>query len=137
MEHAFKKIATFQYSAEAMITKGRLEADGIEVFMADNMTIDTDPLISNAIGGVKLYVRTEDLEKAKASLAEISRYSVDSKGNSVVCPECGSTKVELMTTVKDGKGFFGFIFGVFLGTLPPVTKHRQHCDNCGHEFDLK
>ncbi|WP_240409034.1 DUF2007 domain-containing protein [Flavobacterium psychrotrophum] len=105
--------------------------------MADSMTVDTDPLISNAIGGVKLYVRTEDTERAEASLAEISRYSVDNKGNSIVCPECGSTKVELMTTVKDSKGFLGFIFGIFLGTLPPVMKHKQHCDNCGHEFDLK
>ncbi len=52
MENTFIKVASFQYSSEAMIIKGRLEAEGIEVFMKDNNTIDTDPLVSNAIGGV-------------------------------------------------------------------------------------
>ncbi len=50
----FSTVAVFQYSSEAQIIKGRLESDGIEVFLADNLTIDTDPLVSNAIGGVKL-----------------------------------------------------------------------------------
>ena len=54
MSETFKTIAKFQYSAEALIVKGRLEAEGIQVFLTDNHTIDTDPLVSNAIGGVKL-----------------------------------------------------------------------------------
>lgn len=40
----FTTVAVFQYSSEAQIVKGRLESDGIEVFLADNLTIDTDPL---------------------------------------------------------------------------------------------
>lgn len=54
MKETFSRVAVFQYSAEAQIIKGRLEAEGIETFLADNHTIDTDPLVSNAIGGVKL-----------------------------------------------------------------------------------
>ena len=50
----FRKIASFQYSSEAIIYKGRLESEGIAVFMRDNFTIDTDPLVSNAVGGVKI-----------------------------------------------------------------------------------
>ncbi|MFL9843236.1 putative signal transducing protein [Flavobacterium rhizosphaerae] len=75
MENAFQKVAAYQYSSEAIVIKGRLEAEGIEVFMADNYTIDVDPLVSNAIGGVKLFVRTENVEKAKEILSEISRYA--------------------------------------------------------------
>jgi hypothetical protein len=41
--------ACFPYSREAEIAKGRLEADGIEVFLRDNLTIDTFPLVSQDI----------------------------------------------------------------------------------------
>ena len=137
MENAFQKIATFQYSAEAMITKGRLEADGIEVFMADNLTIDTDPMVSNAIGGVKLFVRTEHAGKANAILAEISRYALDNSGDNIVCPECGQNKVDLMSSVREGKSFFAFMFSFLLGALPFYTKYKYHCSNCGNEFEVK
>ena len=40
-KNAFVTIAKYQYSSEAQIAKGRLEADGIDVFLADNLTIDT------------------------------------------------------------------------------------------------
>lgn len=60
MNQAFSTIAVFQYSSEAQVIKGRFEAEGIEVFLMDNHTIDTDPLVSNAIGGVKLNVRKEN-----------------------------------------------------------------------------
>ena len=46
MENTFTKVGTFQYSAEANIIKGKLEAEGIEVFMNDGYTIDVDPLVA-------------------------------------------------------------------------------------------
>ncbi|MDX1318435.1 MAG: DUF2007 domain-containing protein, partial [Xanthomarina gelatinilytica] len=64
MTETFKTIARFQYSSEAQIIKGRLEAEGIDVFLSDHLTIDTDPLISNAIGGVKLKVYSYQSEEA-------------------------------------------------------------------------
>lgn len=137
MEPTFEKIAVFQYSAEALVTKGRLEADGIAVFMADNNTIDTDPLVSNAIGGVKLFVRTADAQKAKEILAEISRYAVDNHGNNIVCPACKGTKVEVMSTVRDGKGLAAFLLGMLLSAFPFFVKYKYHCSNCGSEFEIK
>ena len=46
-------LTTFPYSTEAQITKSKLEAEGIKVMLLDEKTIDSDPLISQAIGGVK------------------------------------------------------------------------------------
>ena len=71
MSNTFTTIARFQYSTEAQIVKGRLEADGIKVFLTDNLTIDTDPLVSNAIGGVKLKVLSEQYDEAKEILDSI------------------------------------------------------------------
>jgi hypothetical protein len=134
MSNTFITIATFQYSSEAQIIKGRLEADGIEVFMADNYTIDTDPLVSNAIGGVKLKVYAEDEAKAREILKQISEYSIDDQGTPLECPNCQSTKIHYMTNVTDVKSLFSFIVGFLFGVLPFYTKYDHRCEACKHKF---
>ncbi|WP_142784344.1 putative signal transducing protein [Changchengzhania lutea] len=137
MSEIFKTIARFQYSMEAQIVKGRLEAEGIQVFLSDNLTIDTDPLVSHAIGGVKLKVLSRQALEAQHILESIKKYSIDDDGNTVNCPNCKSEKIELFSTIKDAKSLFWFIFGVLFSTLPFYTKHKYRCENCKTEFDLK
>jgi DNA-directed RNA polymerase subunit RPC12/RpoP len=137
MTDTFKTIARFQYSSEAQIIKGRLEAEGIEVFLSDNLTIDTDPLVSNAIGGVKLKVLSEQSDEAIEILESIRTYSLDDEGNSIHCPKCNSEKIELFSTIKDAKSLIWFIFGVLFSSLPFYTRHKYRCEACKTEFDLK
>jgi DNA-directed RNA polymerase subunit RPC12/RpoP len=137
MSDTFKTIARFQYSSEAQIIKGRLEADGIQVFLTDNITIDSDPLISNAIGGVKLKVLSHQALEAENILKSIHKYSIDEKGNSIHCPNCKSEHIELFSTIKDAKSLFWFIFGVLFSSLHIYTKHKYKCKDCNTEFDLK
>ena len=137
MTNTFKTIARFQYSSEAQIIKGRLEAEGIEVFLSDNLTIDTDPLVSNAIGGVKLKVLSEQSDEAIEILESIRKYSIDDEGNSINCPNCKSEKIELFSTIKDAKSLIWFIFGVLFSALPFYTRHKYRCEACQTEFDLK
>ncbi|MFB9056684.1 DUF2007 domain-containing protein [Mariniflexile ostreae] len=137
MSTTFKTIARFQYSSEAQIIKGRLEADGIQVFLSDNLTIDTDPLISNAIGGVKLKVLSSQVLEAQHILETIKKYSIDDEGSSIQCPNCKSEKIELFSTIKDVKSLFWFLFGVLFSSLPFYTKHKYRCEACKTEFDIK
>ncbi|MBE98805.1 DUF2007 domain-containing protein [Flavobacterium coralii] len=138
MKNEFVKIRAFEYAPEAHIVKGRLEHEGIEVFMADNFTIDTDPLVSNAIGGVKLYVKAEDAENANKVLESISRYSVDENGIPISCPNCGDKRMEVGSTVRNTKSLLAFLFSFgLLGTLPFYTKYKYRCNNCKNEFNIK
>lgn len=137
MKKKFSKIAVFQYSSEAQIIKSRLEAEGLEVFLFDQFTVDTDPLVSNAIGGIKLKVWAEDEEKALEILDTISEYSLDDSGQAIICPICNSEKVELVTTVRDLKSFFAFLFSFFTYTLPVHSRHDYRCDNCKQQFNLE
>lgn len=137
MSKTFATIARYQYSTEAQIIKGRLEAEGIQVFLSDNITIDTDPLVSNAIGGVKLKVLTEDVIKAKHVLAVINSYSIDDHGNRVLCPKCSSHHVQVYSSIKDFKSLASFIIGFVFGTLPFSTRYHYKCENCNFEFPLK
>ncbi len=137
MKETFSKIAVFQYSSEAQIIKSRLEAEGLEVFLFDQFTVDTDPLVSNAIGGIKLKVWAEDEARAVHILKSISEYSLDDEGQEIQCPICGSYKVELVTTIRDVKSFLAYIFAFLGNSQPAQNQHEYRCDTCKQKFDLE
>ncbi len=57
-------IRIFTYPHEAYVIRGRLESEGIQTFLKDEMTVQVHNFYSNAVGGVKLQVLTEDVDKA-------------------------------------------------------------------------
>ena len=57
-------VISFTYPHEAHLAKGKLESEGVEVFMKDELTVQVHNFYSNAIGGVKLQVRGSDFETA-------------------------------------------------------------------------
>lgn len=135
MEDEFVLIGRFQYSAEAQIIKGKLEFEGISVYVRDNNTIDANPLYSNAIGGVKLYVNKDDEVRTQSILSKISQYSLDDNDELVKCPKCGSQTVEMYTSIRDLKSFLFFLFSMLLILLPFYTKYKYKCQNCNQEFN--
>lgn len=134
MESQFTQVGVYQYSSEAIIFKGKLESEGIAVFMHDNNTIDSDPLISNAIGGVKLFVKQEDTERATTVLSNISAYSLDENNKPILCPKCGENKVLYLTSITSIKSLFSFIFGFLLNIFPFFIQYKFRCESCKHEF---
>lgn len=133
----FLTVAIFQHFTEAQIIKGRLEADGIKVFLSDNPTMDTDPLVSKAIGGIKLKVLSHQGVEAQNILNAIPSYRLEPEDLAIKCPNCRSTYIEIFSTIKDLKSLFRFIFGVLFSSLPVHTKHKYRCEMCETEFDLK
>jgi len=57
-------VAVFQYPQEAHIIQSKLKSEGITALLKDELTVQTDNFLSNAIGGVKLQIFEEDLERA-------------------------------------------------------------------------
>jgi hypothetical protein len=57
-------IMSFTYPQDAYIIKGRLEADGIDCFLKDELTVQVDNFYTNALGGVKLQVKESDKARA-------------------------------------------------------------------------
>lgn len=65
-----KTIASFDLPHEAHFAKAKLESEGIKVFLKDELTVQVDNFISNAIGGVKLQVFERDVIKSNEILVE-------------------------------------------------------------------
>lgn len=131
------KIATFTYSAEAYIVKARLQAEGVTVYIIDSYTVETHPLLSNAVGGVKLFVPINHGLKAQKLYNDIKLYSIDEEGKAIRCPYCNTQKNQIFSTIKDIKSCASYFIAVLLFlTMPFYIKYKYHCRNCHKEFDI-
>lgn len=63
-------IAVFTTAFIAHVVEGRLQADGIECYVQDEHTLQVNPLLSNALGGIKLQVKEEDVPVAVTILQQ-------------------------------------------------------------------
>jgi len=135
MEESFKLVKSYQYSSEAQIFYGKLESEGLEVYLRDVNTVDSNPIWSNAVGGVKLFVRSQDFEKAKKILSEVSQYSLDENNKLIKCSNCGAEEIEMVTSIKDLKTFFAFIFSLLFVLMPFYSKYKYKCNKCNFEFN--
>jgi len=120
MKQEFYTLGAFEFVADVQIIKGKLESEGIPVFLKDENILNSDPLISNAIGGVKLQVYTKDKETALAIYNEIRNYAQDADGNPIVCPNCKAEKSEVFYDRKS----------VFYKLFPFFEKRKYKCTNC-------
>lgn len=121
MAEKFYTLASFEFPADVQVLKGKLESEGVPVFLKDENTLNSDPLISSAIGGVRVQVYNRDKERAKAIYDEIRSYAVDTNGNPVICPNCKAQKSE---TYYQRKSLFHKLFPFF-------EKRKYKCLNCG------
>ena len=135
MEEQFQLVGRYQYSSEALIYKGKLESEGIEVFIRDNNIVDSNPLYSNAVGGIKLFVKSEDFEKAQLVLSDVSQYSLNENNQLIKCPKCNAEQVEMVTSIKDIRSFLAFLFSVLVVYMPFYSKHKYKCQSCKFEFN--
>ncbi len=87
MTDKFYTLGAFEFPADVQVIKGRLESEGIYVYLRDENFLNMDPLASQAIGGVKLQVYTKDKEKAIAIYDEFRRYAIDDEGNPCYLPQ--------------------------------------------------
>ena len=57
-------VISFTLPHDAHFAKGKLQSEGIEVFLKDELTAHVNHFYSGAIGGVKLQVRSADVDVA-------------------------------------------------------------------------
>jgi len=121
MINTFKTLAVFEYSTEAQVTKSRLEAEGLQVILTDEVTIDADPLLSQAIGGVKLQVHVDDFNKARILYSSFRAYEKDENGNDILCVKCRSKRI-LIAPSQEEKLWYKL--------FPFFEKKKYICNDC-------
>lgn len=113
-------IATFEYVSDLQVLKTKLESEGIQVVLKDENVLNSDPMLSHAIGGAKLQVFQEDAEKAIEIYDAIRSYAIGADGLPVQCPNCGARKSESYYERKS----------IFYKLFPFFEKRKYKCLNC-------
>tara|TARA_Y100001001_G_scaffold152155_1_gene164503 strand:- start:324 stop:749 length:426 start_codon:yes stop_codon:yes gene_type:complete len=120
MKKEFHTLGTFEFPADAVVIKGKLEAEGIPVFLKDENTINSYSMVSNAMGGVRLQVYSSDMERAKQIFDEVRSYATDDSGNPIVCPNCKAARSEIYYSRKN----------IFFKLFPFFESTKYRCMQC-------
>ena len=121
-------VRTFDNYFSANIILGRLREAGIDCYLKDEYTVTIDPILSNAIGGIKLNVYKEDEEMVTTILKEFDEEYL----RSAVCPKCNTSNILLVP--KQGAGnFITAIFTWLFSSYAVAPENIYQCQQCGYE----
>lgn len=109
----------------------RLEAEGIRAYLQDEHTVTIDPILANAIGGIKLMVFEEQLPRAQELLQQFEQVYKQS----IHCPRCGSSNVLFVPQAKNPANWFSAIATWLFGSYAVSVKQVYHCFDCDFEFE--
>ena len=121
-------IRTFNnyFSANILLTK--LRDSGIQCYLKDEYTVTIDPILTNAVGGIKLVINKKDSQEVFELLRQ---FDEDYKRNAV-CPKCGSHNIELVpkrTAANMITAIVSWLFSDYAVSVENVYK----CSTCGFE----
>src|ERR1035437_8117938 len=137
-------ILTFTYPHEAHLAKAKLESEGIETIIKDELTAQVNNFYSNAIGGVKLLVQENDSERAFQILKESGyiKEQVESENKLLIqldkltskFPFIGKSILELRLIVFVALILAIIIVPIVILTLPSMTEKLTKNSWCIDNF---
>lgn len=119
-------ITTYSHPQEAHLALSRLEGNGVAGRVWDDEIVGLIWMYSAAVGGVKLVVATEDVERAR----EILELPPVAPGM-FSCPRCKSDHVK----IRELNLFTAICLG--LGFILPLKSKTVDCLECNHAFPLR
>jgi predicted RNA-binding Zn-ribbon protein involved in translation (DUF1610 family) len=97
--------------------------------LKDENTVTIDPILTHAVGGIKLMVAEEDVERAQELL------NIDLKSSYFKCPKCGSQNVQWVSSPRKPLNWISSLLGFLLGSYAVGVDKVNHCFDCGYEYD--
>jgi hypothetical protein len=125
-------VATASQPMDATTLQLELGSYGIESELDGEFTIAINPILSNAIGGMKILVSAEDAEQARSILAAHAQAKAEERAaKAKTCPKCNHENGEEIRRPSWAGILAVFTLGVFC-LLYPWPKYR--CPDCHHKW---
>lgn len=124
-------LKTFDSYITANMWKGRLSEEGIDCYLKDEYTVTIDPILSNAVGGIKLCVNDSQLETASVLIAAYEEENRQAQK----CPRCNSLNVQYISQPGQASNWLLAIVSWAFSNYALSGKQVYHCFGCGYEFD--
>ena len=126
----FVPLRTFDNYIEANIVLGMLVASDINAHLKDEQTITIDPLLSPALGGIKLMVHYAQAERAWELLEEAEEQYL----KNIPCPVCKAHALKIVSVTKKYKCRLSAVINMLVtGKSVELVKMYQ-CGACGYDF---
>ncbi|MER3471454.1 MAG: hypothetical protein C4330_08985 [Chitinophagaceae bacterium] len=123
-------IRSFDNYIEANIVMQMLQNEGINCHLKDENIITIDPLLSPALGGMKLMVHHTQLERAWDLMSAVEENYL----RDIPCPVCKKHALTTISITKQHKCKLGAFASMLLqGQSVEVTKMYK-CKACGYDF---
>ncbi len=121
-------IRTFNNYFSANILLTRLRDAGIQCYLKDEYTVTMDPLLTNAVGGIKLVINKNDEAEVFAVLQQFD----ETYKNNTVCPKCGSHNIDLVPKRSPANMITAILSWVF-SNYAVSAENVYQCGICGFE----
>ena len=123
----FVPVQSFNNYVEAHIAMGSLQEQHINCWLKDEYTVTIDPILANAVGGIKLMVAKVQVPRA----VEILRKA--EKKQHYACPYCGSSNIHLVDTPLKKINLFTVLMDKLFGSNAMQSRQHWHCFTCGKD----
>jgi len=126
----FVILQSFNNYLDAHLLMAKLESEDIQCWLQDENTVTLYPILTNAVGGIKLFVNKNDLSRARQIFWEVE----NNRKKIIECPKCKGHNIELVSTPRKAANWFSAILTFFLGDYALAVDKVNHCFDCGNEF---
>ncbi|MBD0331469.1 MAG: DUF2007 domain-containing protein [Chitinophagaceae bacterium] len=127
----FVQLRSFDNYIEANIVLNMLRHFNINCHLKDENLITIDPLLSPAIGGMKLMVHPSHLERAWELIDNAEKQYL----KSVPCPVCKQHALKTVSITKKHKCKLSALASMLLTGKSVEVKKIYKCDACGYDFE--
>jgi DNA-directed RNA polymerase subunit M/transcription elongation factor TFIIS len=127
----FVTVQVYNNYIEAHIILGRLMDENINCWLRDENTVTLNPILTNAVGGIKLMVAETQADQA---ITLLKQFRAEQR-EKTKCPKCQSDNIEFVTTPRKISNWLGVLVGLFFTDYALSNEKLYHCFNCGYEFE--
>ena len=130
MHQKFYPIRAYDNYLKANMNLGMLQEAGINCHIKDEYTITIDPLLSPALGGMKLMVDEADIQRALELLNEAEQLYVQS----IPCPVCKEKQLVFVTETTHHKSWATRLKSMLINGQEQEVKIYYRCEHCKSVF---
>jgi Putative prokaryotic signal transducing protein len=123
-------LRTFDNYIKANIALSKLQNEGIPCALADEHSATINPILLNAIGGIKLVVHKEHIYRAQKLMWQIEQEFWEN----AVCSNCNASGLTL-EVVRTPQNIFVSIFTWLIANRAVPVHYEYKCDNCNASFN--
>lgn len=127
----FKQIASYDNFMVANMTLGLLEENDINCHLKDENIITIDPLLSPAVGGIKLMVADVQYDRALAIIKDAEDIYI----KEIPCTICKNYSLIAEEKISSPQTFWGKLKNQIAYGQTETYQKQYRCNNCNNLFN--